>query len=81
MTTELSVPAPRRRAIDSNLRIELFHVLKLESHTSVTLPAIIVGLAGAVAIVYVTTRIGHTPALPAASEPDAIETTGVSLVK
>jgi len=55
--------------------------LKLESHTSVTLPAIIVGLAGAVAIVYVTTRIGHTPALPAASEPDAIETTGVSLVK
>jgi hypothetical protein len=81
MTTELAVPAYRRRAFDTDVHVELFHVLKLQSRVSLSLPAIIVGLAGAAAIVYVATRHGQPRTVPAASEPDAIEATGVSLVK
>lgn len=81
MTTELLVPAHRLRAFDSQLRLEFFHAFKLESRISLSLPAIVAGLAGAAAIVYVATRHGHAPELPAASEPEAIETTGVTLVK
>jgi hypothetical protein len=81
MTTEPSVFTPKLRAFDSQLRLEVFHAFKLESRISLSLSSIVVGLAGAAAIVYVATRHGHTPAVPAAPETDAIETTGVTLVK
>ena len=80
MTNELTISPHRLRAFDSQLRLD-FRLLKLESRISLSLPAIIVGLAGAAAIVYVAIRYDTAPAVPAATESDAIETTGVSLVK
>jgi len=82
MTPDLVVPAPKRRAIDSYLRVELFHVLKLEARTSVTLPAIVAGLAGAATIVYVATRYGSHNHRELPAEPvEAIGPGGVTLVK
>ena len=62
MTSEPSVFTPKLRAFDSQLRLEFFHALKFESRISLSLPAIIAGLAGAAGIVYVATRHGHAPA-------------------
>lgn len=82
MTTDLPVMVPKRRAIDLGTTIEIRDAFKLDSHASLSLPAIVVGLAGAAAIVYVATRHPRpAAAVPPADESKAIETTGVSLVK
>lgn len=81
MTSDLAAVAPKRRALDWSSRIEIAHVFQLDSRLSLSLPAIVAGLAGAAAIVYVSTRHKHPATLPTAAEPEAIETTGVSLVR
>lgn len=82
--TETTVPARRRGGLHTNLRIQLFHLIEVENTLDVSLLTVAVGLAGAAGIVYVATRFGsHNRKAfpPAAVEPDAVETAGVSLVK
>jgi hypothetical protein len=80
MRSELAAAIPKRRAVDTSMRVEVANVFTLDAHFSLSLPAIVTGLAGAAAIVYLAKRHPQ-PALPKAADPDAIETTGVSLVK
>jgi hypothetical protein len=81
MTPDLATVVPKRKAFDWSSRIEIANAFKLDSRLSLSLPAIVAGLAGAAAIVYIATRHRHPATLPTAAEPEAIETTGVSLVK
>jgi hypothetical protein len=82
--TETTVPAGRRRGLHTALRIQLFHLVEIENTLDVSLPTVIAALSGAAGIVYIATRFGshnRKELPPATVEPDAIETTGVSLVK
>ena len=81
MTTDLATVVPKRRAVDTSTRIEVANVFTLDAHFSLSLAAIVAGLAGATAIVYVAKRYSRQPTLSRTAEPDAIEAGGVSLVK
>lgn len=82
MTDELA-PARKIRGVSTSMRLNLFNLVTFENSLSVSLLGIVAALGGATAIVYVATRFGShnrrevEPVQPA----DAIEATGVSLVK
>ena len=81
MTSDLAAIVPKRRAFDWSTRIHVANVFTIDTGLSMSLPAIVVGLAGAAAIVYVSTRHARPVALPPAATPEAIEPGGVTLVK
>ncbi|MBV9254905.1 MAG: hypothetical protein JO054_11780 [Actinobacteria bacterium] len=81
--SETTAIARRRGGLHTSMRLRLLHLIEFENDLDVSLLTVIAGLAGAAGIVYVATRFGshNHRQLPAAEEPTAIETTGVSLVK
>ena len=70
----------RLRAFDTQIHFEAFHV-EARVACSLSLSSIIVGLAGAAAIVYVATRHGHPPAVPGVSGAGHDRDRRVSLVR
>ena len=80
MRSDLVAAVPKRRAVDTSTRIEVANVFTLDAHFSLSLPAIVAGLAGAAAIVYVTKR-HDASAHKALQPPESSENVGIAQLR
>ena len=71
----------RRRAFNTALRIHIANVFKVESHVSLSLPALVVALGGATAIVYVAVRYSGHPSHKALEAPESTDATPIAQLR